>query len=144
MQTHSIGVSKLHELFNISWSDWDYIISGATALITFFLGLFYQARKNHKEQEQERAVERQERAKRDEQIQQRLYELQENQLDSNEKLIDATNRLYEQIGKQSESMGNQISEQGERIEEVADEVDDHETRITKLEKFRLLGVKKYE
>lgn len=126
-------MSELHELFGFGWSDISYIVSAATGLGSFLLGFWYQSNKNKKEQELNREQEHQERAERDQEIQKRLYELQENQLDSNEKLIDATNRLYEQIGKQSASMGN-------RIDRVVVEVDDHETRITKLEKLKKVGI----
>lgn len=121
----------MHELLGLNWGEWSAIASIASAVIGFIIGLLAKVLGRLSAMD-----------KRNADVEERNYEMSERQIEMNQRIIDSNDRFNETVANQHKDFMDKVVKQDNRIDQVVTEVDDHENRISKLEKYRLKGANK--
>lgn len=122
-------MSELHGFLGLNWGEWSAIFSIISVFIGFIIGLLTKVLGRLSQMD-----------KRNAEVEERNYQMSERQIEMNQRIIDSNDRVNETITKQHNEFMNRIVQQDNRIDRVVDEIDDHESRITKLEKLKKAGI----
>lgn len=121
----------MHELFGLSWGEWSAIATIISGIFGVIITLLAKALGKLARIE-----------KRNAEVEERNYEMSERQIEMNQRMIDSNDRFNETVANQHKDFMDKVVKQDNRIDQVVTEVDDHENRISKLEKYRLKGANK--